>query len=206
MKVQYKQFTQKDSKALENIIRKTWGYDNFCSPKVAQRLARVYLSSCLIGQTQNLVATVNNVPAGIIIGKKSDTKKLNLIYKMKFIAAVISLYATKEGRAVTKVFAKIEEIDEKLLKESAVDYMGEICFFVVDKNFRSLGIGKTLFESMVYNMKNEGVKNFFLFTDTTCNYGFYEHFGLVRKGESREVLASNGEKREINFYIYEYSI
>ena len=59
-----------DFKALENVIRKTWSYDKFATPKAAETLARVYLSTCLANQTYAQVAEVNGIPAGLILGKK----------------------------------------------------------------------------------------------------------------------------------------
>lgn len=31
-------------------------------------------------------------------------------------------------------------------------------------------------------------ENFYLFTDTSCNYGFYEHQGMVRRCEKEHVF------------------
>ena len=36
--IYYRPFQPSDYKPLEDIIRKTWGYDEFCSPKIAKRM------------------------------------------------------------------------------------------------------------------------------------------------------------------------
>lgn len=51
MEVQLRKYRKQDFKALENIIRETWHYDEFSSPKTAAKLARVFLSSCLTNYT-----------------------------------------------------------------------------------------------------------------------------------------------------------
>ena len=37
-----REYQKSDRGELVDIIRKTWNYDRFCSPKVAQKMARVY--------------------------------------------------------------------------------------------------------------------------------------------------------------------
>lgn len=51
MKIKLREYQKQDFKALETIIRETWHYDDFSSPKIAVKLARVFLSSCLTNYT-----------------------------------------------------------------------------------------------------------------------------------------------------------
>jgi hypothetical protein len=63
----FREFQQSDSTEMIQIIRETWGYDRFCSPPIAEKLAKAYLYSCLADQTYTQVAIVNDIPAGIIM-------------------------------------------------------------------------------------------------------------------------------------------
>lgn len=62
--------------ALKDVIRKTWDYDKFATPKTVRKLARFYLATCLTNQTYTRVAEVNGVPVGLIFGK--DIEKTSL--------------------------------------------------------------------------------------------------------------------------------
>ena len=42
MQIQLRPYHNQDFQPLEKIIRKTWHYDQFCGPKAAARLARVF--------------------------------------------------------------------------------------------------------------------------------------------------------------------
>ena len=43
----FREYKKEDQEELENIIRKTWNYDKFCSPKIARKMARkVICFSC----------------------------------------------------------------------------------------------------------------------------------------------------------------
>ena len=55
-------------------------------------------------------------------------------------------------------------------------------------------------------MKSNGISEFYLFTDTSCNYPFYEHLGLTRCCEKKQLIDVKGEKGDMTFFIYEYQI
>lgn len=89
-----------------------------------------------------------------------------------------SLYSSKEGRNVSKIFKSVNGIDKKLLSDNIKTYPAELALFAVSSSCQGKGIGKMLFESALEHMKNVNLKEFYLFTDTSCNYGFYEHQGM----------------------------
>ena len=70
---------------MEEIIRKTWKYDRFCGPKVAAKMARVYLDSCFTNQTFARVAVVDQQPVGIIMGKNIQKHKCPLKLRFKWL-------------------------------------------------------------------------------------------------------------------------
>lgn len=47
MQVQLREYHKSDFNELEGIIRQTWHYDEFASPKIATKLARVFLTKLL---------------------------------------------------------------------------------------------------------------------------------------------------------------
>ena len=55
-------------------------------------------------------------------------------------------------------------------------------------------------------MKQEKLKEFYLFTDTSCNYGFYEHKGMKRRLEKKHVFNIKGQQSVMNFFIYDYQL
>ncbi len=110
--MEFREFRKEDTPALEAIIRQTWNYDKFVSPKTAQKLARVFLSSCLTNQTFSQVALENGKPVGIILGKNISAHKCPFSYRWKQICSLISLYLTQEGRNASKIFGSVNGIDE----------------------------------------------------------------------------------------------
>ena len=85
-------------------------------------------------------------------------------------------------------------------------YKGELAFFAISEKCRGKGLGKKLFQTVVDYMKSQDISNFYLFTDTSCNYPFYEHMGLTRRCEKKQIIDIKGEKGDMTFFIYDYQI
>ena len=92
-----REYQTSDRPALIGIIRETWQYDKFASPKAAQKLARAYLDSCLTNQTFTQVALVDEVPVGIIMVKDRREKRCPFRLRLRMLLSVASLFLSKEG-------------------------------------------------------------------------------------------------------------
>lgn len=204
MQITLREYRKQDFKTLENIIRETWKYDEFSSPKTASKLARVFLSSCLTNYTFSRVALDNGVPVGIILAKNIARHKCPLKLKIQQLKAVISLFLSKEGRKVSKIFGNVNGIDKQLLQDCGKTYSAELALFAVNSSCRGKGIGKVLFQSVLEYMKEQKINEFYLFTDTSCNYGFYENQGMIRRCEKEHTFNINEQTAKMNFFIYDY--
>lgn len=200
----FREFQKKDSKIIEEIIIEAWNYNELCSPKTAHKMAKVFLSSCLTNQTYTRVALLNNKPIGVIMAKDIKSHKCPLKYKLKQAFSIISLYLSKEGRNTSKIFSNVDEIDRELLNECKKKYEGELAFFAISSKARGKGVGKKMFSNMLKYMKTKNINNFYLFTDTSCNYGFYEHQGMKKCAEKSQKFKIKGKTAKMTFFIYDY--
>lgn len=198
--LQFRPIQPSDYPVIEKMIRKAWDYDRFGSSKLADQLSTVFLSSCLANQTFTSVAVLEEKPVGVIMGKNRKKHRPSLRYLMRLGSAVIQSASSKEGRNIIKTYKEVEKINSALLKHTPVQFDGELSFFVMDEEQRGLGIGKQLYQQFLNYAESESLTTFFLYTDTTCNYGFYEHQGLCRLGE--EALYLPKLKENIHFYLY----
>lgn len=201
-----REYQKADHKALENVVREAWKYDRFCSPKTAAKMAKVYLNSCLTNQTFTRVAEINGEPVGIIMGKDIQNHKCPISLRIKWIQSIVSLYISREGREISKIFECVQGIDKELLSSCNKQYQGELAFFAISEKCRGKGLGRKLFQTVVDYMKSKGIFEFYLFTDTSCNYPFYEHLGLTRRCEKKQVIDVKGEKGDMAFFIYDYQV
>ncbi|MEF9967914.1 MAG: GNAT family N-acetyltransferase [Longicatena sp.] len=199
--IQYREIKKSDYPALENIIANTWKYEKFADKKTALNLARVYLASCLTNQTFTCVALFNETPIGIIMGKNEAKHHVSIRYLWHQIISIIKMICFKEGRKVLKIFEGYENINKDLFSTCNAKFQGEVAFFVVDTTQRGSGIGKELFNKLQAYMRSQRIKDYYLFTDSSCNFGFYDHIGLQRYAEKKLPLKAFNNK-EMNFYIY----
>lgn len=204
MKIELREYQKQDFKALETIIKETWHYDDFSSPKIAIKLARVFLSSCLTNYTFSRVAVVDGNIVGIIMVNNIAKHKCPLSNRLLQIKSILSLLSSKEGRKISKIFSNINGIDKQLLNENNKIYSAELVLFIVSSSCRGKGIGKMLFQSVLNYMKQKKLKEFYLFTDTSCNYGFYEHQGMKRRLEKKHIFNIKEQQAIMNFFIYDY--
>ena len=54
-------------------------------------------------------------------------------------------------------------------------------------------------------MSSQKLDKFYLFTDTSCNYGFYEHQGIIKRNEKEHLFNLNDHIIKMNFFIYDYT-
>lgn len=201
--IEFREIRPSDYSALEQIISDTWDYERFCSQKVARKMSRLYLASCLTNQNFTCVAVNDGEPVGVIMGKDERNHRSKIRNNIRCLAAGIAILMSKEGRQVAKVFKSFETLDKELLKESGQLFDGELAFFAIRDDQRGLGIGKQLFDRVLSFMKSQSIKNFYLYTDATCNFGFYEHQGMERLNE-RSCNLNPFVDEEILFFLYGY--
>lgn len=202
----FRAYQKEDAQAIESMIREAWHYDDLCSSKTAGTLAKVFLSSCLCNQTYTQVALLQDQPIGVIMAKNSHIHHCPLAYRLKQLYALLSLLITKEGRKVMRVFSSVNHIDQDLLKECTDDYQGELAFFVISQKARGKGVGNQLFQSALHYMQSQNINSFYLYTDTSCNYGFYEHQGLQRRCQKDTSFLIEQRKASMTFYLYDYQL
>lgn len=204
MGLQLRAYEKQDSKPLEDMIRETWNYDRFSSPETARKLARVFLTSCLTNYTFSQVAVLDGEPVGIILVNDIEKHRCKSGNRVRQMQALLSLYLSGEGRKTMKIFESVNGIDKKLLKKTQKTYPAELALFAVSSKCRGKGIGKKLFQSALAYIEKQGLEEFYLFTDTSCNYGFYEHQGMKRRCEMEHVFEMAGQEVKMQFFIYDY--
>lgn len=195
-----------DREKLESLICEEWNYEKYCCPQVAAKFARVYLNSCLAEQTYTQVAIIDNVPVGIVMVKNLKVHKCPLAIRLQLLLSTISLYLSKEGRKIAKIYECEDVADKELLMQCKKEYQGELSYFIVSPKYRGKRIGKLLFQKAIDYIYSQKISEFFLFTDTNCNYSFYEHLGMKSKCIKDYDFGEYNHSKKVSFFIYVYCI
>ena len=197
-----------DSPVFTAMIRDAW-YAEHPGP-CGLLMASIDWESCLAGATEALVAADEETgsPLGVILVRvaRLDRRPLLNRHRRRAMRDGARLVAAPGGLRGFLELNAIGAIDRLLLREAVHargdrPYPAEIVLFLVSPEARGRGVGGRLFRAAMAYLRGQGVSDYFLFTDTGCDVGFYEHQGLTRMA-ARD-LTEPGASRAETFYVYE---
>lgn len=202
--IYYREYNENDFKELVNVTIKSFGFDKMLSHRNAKLIAELNLLTFLNCATFVKIAEINKKPIGFLIGKILEYNTDNL-YNDKIKKLKRKMIFNIGGIFLLLIYKIIKIINKNLLKNTNRNYQAELSFFAVDKNYHGLGIGRTLFEKYNDYLKENNILNFYLYTDTYCNYKFYEHFNMNKKAE-KKISINFIKKLNAEFYLYDREI
>lgn len=187
--VTYRTMTRDDYSALINMVCNAWYNDNSCDWATAHRAAEIDFEYALARTTTAQVAVDNGGRVvGVILGRidSQETRPRINRHHTSTVKLMAGLLASKEGRELAHRLRESARANAKMIKaakDAGNAYDAEIVLFMVDPDMQGNGIGSHLFNWMLDEFRKAGVKNYFLLTDTTCDFSFYDHKGLNRAQE-----------------------
>lgn len=206
----YRNLKKQDYNEVADLLSHSFGLHRYVSD---ERLFRIfkkqYLYSCLSEATFSRVAEQNGKVVGVIMGNaKSDYRILPHIgFALKFLlySFKMKIYGRKISDSVSG-YHELHRIYRKFSQRHKGRFDGVLTLFAVSSECRGKGIGKKLLSDMETYWKERQTKSTYLYTDTTCNYGFYEHQGFIRLEEENLVLKSDGKPCEMGVFLYGYEV
>ena len=200
----YRPFQKEDTDALVAVIIDSWNYRAMFSETVAYHFASVFLYFALIQASFLQVAVLDGKPVGIIIGDiKTEQKRMqNYVYYLKLIGHGFRLLLSKEGRQVLNQHAlEVSKVNEDMLSKQTTHFDAEVAIFAVSPKTQGLGVGSNLYQYFLDELKARNLPNYYLYTDTSCNYGFYDHKGLQCVSAVKHII-EKPVKKEVELYLY----
>jgi len=192
-----------DLSDLHHILLKAW-YQSMekKNKKVTDAYVQIDLNSCLNQSSFGKVAEINGKVVGMILGKAHSEPKNIRLFQTSGEKETITLMNAPEKLRKEIIAENTFETNAsiQLLKESTIDYDGSIELFAVLEEAQGYGVGSLLFEEMMGYFEKHNVKDYYLFTDTACNFGFYDYKGLRRTG-----TIPYSDESDFEFYMYDYT-
>ena len=142
-----------------------------------------FLNFGLAHSSYTEVAEVDGEVVGMLASSFGKVPLSSRLYLLNVLLHGIPLLLSKEGRDNLRIQSGILSNDLQLFDQLNKTFEAEVTLFAVGEKAQGLGIGSGLFNRFLDQMKKRNLDNFFLYTDTNCNYGFYEHKGLERVAE-----------------------
>lgn len=146
-------------------------------------VASLDMNSFYIHSNYLLLAEWDSEVVGMVL---AEIPKANLTYLYHYMSdgrleANIISKADKELRESYQTLYTNEEAFHteagELVKAS---YDAAINIFAVNRSVQGKGVGRRLFEQALTDFQDLNAKNFYLYTDTECDYQFYDYIGMER--------------------------
>jgi GNAT superfamily N-acetyltransferase len=201
----YRELRKSDYKPVAEMIRQTWEFDKAGSPETAALAGNMYLRVSLAEQTFVRIAEKNGIPVGVVMGRINGRPICAYCHNIALFWIMARFRLSAEGRNIRKIFNNFFSINEHFLEERKRNYDGELVLFIVSQNEKGKGVGKELLSRFYEYMRETSARTFYLFTDSYCDYGFYDQKGFRRVCELSTDLALH-PNRKMDFFMYESEV
>lgn len=206
----YREIEKKDYDAVMLIMNQGFGlYRYVDDPKTLQVFLNLYLQSCLSEKTFSCVAEKGGKVVGVILGKANS--RYTVVSHLPNILSVLyynTIMAVKSARykVSTNDYKNLHKIYRDFLKNRKGEFDGVLTLFAVSEDCRGLGVGKNLLSRLRDYLKENGTKRVYLYTDTTCNYGFYDSQGFERLEQQPLIMTSEHKPMKMTVFLYGYDV
>lgn len=205
----YRNIRKNDYAAIKNLINSVWHFERFATnERIRKDILEIYWMNCLREQTFARVVEYQGEVVGILLGRsESEYKRFKMsINACAIIWRIIRLCFSEEARHTTKGYRNFSRAYQELIENRIQEFDGELVLFIVDQNYRAKGIGKKLIELFFQYMKQTQTKCIYLYTDTECNYGFYDKQGFEKVDERWIDVENLIGKQQMGVYLYRYYV
>lgn len=198
----YRDFEERDIDDLALLLASIWSPVG--EKKIQLEVGTVDLANYAKRTTFARVAELNGHVIGIVAARSGDaTDEDNYWKKLSDKAyAKIEEISVEGAKTLAGYYEFEDRVHDKMHSETPQDLTYELVLFAVSEVARGKGVGSTLLKSAVDYLKGEGATSAFLYTDTTCNWQYYEKRGMDRIAEYKSTDEELKEGRPEEMYIY----
>lgn len=193
-------FGPSDYDKINQMIISTWDYRSWLPKEMVEPVAEYFLSEFVLTSSRIYVARDGEEIVGVIALSLMDNirQKANAkVMKYKALKTIISA----QGKEVFDLYLDTLILNERLLLNSGKCYDAALNLFILDERYRGMGIGSNLYSLFNEYLAERKVDEYFLWTDNSSNYQFYERKGLKRIAE--EKYSWGGSDDDEYYYLYE---
>ena len=209
MQLTIRKIEDRDIPEMINLVHEAW-FDGFYEKEEFEKAAAaISLNKALYNSSTGRVAEVDGQILGMILCKitKDDPKFRK--FQTNTIENLIELSKHGEEQEINrliKTFEAEKSIYNQFLDEVDTDYDASIEYIAVSSKSRGHGLGKSLIYEAIKDFKNEDCQNLYLFTDSDCNYRFYDYLDFEQvTSDTIKIPTKNGSRaREEFMYAYQF--
>ncbi|MGX7107888.1 GNAT family N-acetyltransferase [Facklamia miroungae] len=203
-----RQIREEDMTQLVDLIHEAWFKGVYEGKKFEKAASAISLNKALYNSSLGRVAVLDGEIVGMILCSTKEADSIFRMYQLDFIDKLITLSnqaQPDEIERVIRVFQSERQAYNELIKGYEETFDASIEYIVVSEKARGKGVGKKLISEVLDRFKEQDLENVYLFTDTDCNYRFYDYLNFERINETRIKLPTKDGYRYRDEYMYAYS-
>jgi GNAT superfamily N-acetyltransferase len=205
-RTEFRAYQPGDSAAVKTLINQAFHIDQYVNAAhLTDGALAVYLHSVLANSTWAQVAMLGGEVVGFLFGRVVGQHPLPGRWQHRLAASVhgakLLVTGARNFRDLWQ-FVRVTHVNEELRSQSKAPTKDEITLFAVDANTHGLGIGKTLYNNYLTQLRKHGRSDYYLYTDAMCNVGFYESRGMNRAAAKEMTVFLDGKPVPLEIYVY----
>ena len=207
MEIFCRNLKKSDFPALRHMIYEAWDFGYDADAVSTRELLDDYLYEYLAKSNFCKVAVADGTVISFLLGRcnRLGTWKHRLRYFFPRNFARFRMLFNRDGQKELREEHRIARADSDLIRYHRGQFDGELCLFATDERFRGHGAGVDLLRLFHAFLRENGAKDYFVYTDTYSNYEFYNRQGF-RQISSETVDLGDGMEPKPTFFLYEYRL
>ncbi|KHF78804.1 acetyltransferase, GNAT family [Acinetobacter sp. neg1] len=195
------EFSESDLYKINQMIISVWDYNSWVQEENVEPMAEFFLSEVIINSSRIFVARDGEQIVGVIAASLVSNIRQKAKAKIKKYKSLKKLFSEK-GNEVFDCYLDTLILCENLLLRSGRSFNASLNLFILDERYQGLGIGNKLYSRFLEYLADMNADNFFLYTDDSSNFQFYERKGLNRIEEEEFYWRCSNQNNE-RYYLYE---
>ncbi len=195
---------------LKRLSSTAWNYSAYTKDeRIMDHAVKLDAHVCMGLCNDTLAVYDQDKLIGVVLAYLSVKKRPISRFTHYFKAFYHGLYLglrNRESRTILKDLRKTEKAYQQMLKEAKLPYKEELVLFITHKDYQGQGIGKALIEAFENRLRQASKSAYYLFSDTSCNYGFYDHNGYERIQNKTIQQGKKTDEKTLDMFMYTKSL
>ena len=198
-----------DIPAIKDTVRDVWDWEEvFESDELLNACIALYFSPVLHEATFGRVAVLDGKVVGVVFasveGEPPGYK--HLLEDLSPYILTLLQSTDSDRKSIFDYITKTSNVYRELISGVEEQYDGTLEFLALSESAQGKGIGKKLWLEAKSYFEEKNASRIYLYSDSECNFEFYDSQGFKKRREREICFDFDGEKEISQQYLYEYDL